>query len=541
MVKTIVLFLLFSVQLVTLAVPTATVDRSSVSENESVELEIENDKQVQAPDWQILEQDFDILGVSSSVSMQVIQGNATTLQKWHVSLMPKSSGKLTIPSLKVGDQLTAQIVIDVKKQAVSNDVTSDVFFETVLSSQQPYVQEQLIYTLRLYARYPLVESNLLQPRIDGKELQLLGKQEQRTVMKNNKRFQVFELRYLVAPEHSGKLEISAPKLRGALMVNGMSYGGGKVKRVIANGKSYTLQVRTKPSNFQGEWWLPAKKVMISQALSKDPNKIKVGDALTRTIVIEAEGVSADQLPDIKLPDVDGLNIYPNKPEVDTRVINDSIVATKIVKFAMVPTKEGDIHLPQFKLPWWDVANRSEKTAKLAAIDFRVSPGAVAASSAPTPTTSSKPDIHTEQSKMSWYVLVPFMLIGWLVAGFIWYRGRKTKTQVEQENPSLNAALKSLKKACHSGDVDQACASLLRYASVRWPNAKILNINDVANQFDDPEFQAQVKALNEHRYGQSDKTSWDGVSFFRVFSKLKSFRQNKQGSMHSDGLPPLYPG
>lgn len=539
MVRAIVIFLLFNVQLLVWAKATVTVDRNSISENESVDLVIANDKQVPEPDWHILEQNFDVLGVSSSVSFQVIQGNATTLQKWRVTLMPKTVGKLTIPSLKVGDQMTQAMVIDVKKQSASSGTTSDVFFETEISSQKPYVQQQLIYTLRLYARYPLVETDLQQPRIDGKELQMLGKQEQRTVIKDGAHYQMFELRYLVVPEHSGTLEISAPRLRGTLMVSGISFGGASVKRIVANGKSYTLNVEAKPANFKGDWWLPAKKVSISQALSKDPKNIKAGDALTRTIVIEAEGASADQLPDIKLADVEGLNIYPNKPELNTRVVNGTIVATKIVKFAMVPTKEGDIHLPEFTLPWWDVTAHNEKTARLPAVNFHVLPGAVAMSSAPTMTPA--PNIHHEQSNLSWYILVPFMLLGWLLAGFVWYRGRNKKTVVLPENPSLAAALKSFKNACNQGDVDQACVSLLQYASLRWPNAKIFNINDVANQFNDAEFRAQVALLNQHRYGQADKASWDGLSFYRVFSQLNSSAQKKQRPEHADGLPPLYPG
>ena len=79
----------------------AKIDRSSINVNETLKLELILDKQVFSgePDTAGLSKDFEILGNNRQQSFSSINGQTKSSTTWTLTLRPKLSGKLKIPSI----------------------------------------------------------------------------------------------------------------------------------------------------------------------------------------------------------------------------------------------------------------------------------------------------------------------------------------------------------------------------------------------------------------------------------------------------------
>ena len=83
----------------------ASLDRTVVSEGESVELTLQSQGAIalSTPDLSPLNKDFEILGSRQVSSLSTGTGGTQQSTRWLISLLPKRLGQLEIPSLQVGD------------------------------------------------------------------------------------------------------------------------------------------------------------------------------------------------------------------------------------------------------------------------------------------------------------------------------------------------------------------------------------------------------------------------------------------------------
>src|SRR3546814_5048856 len=91
---------------------------------------------------------------------------------------------------------------------------SAAFIETQIDDEDPYVQQSVGYTLRLYYATPLVSGQLDQATPDGASLQRVGSDLQYTRLVGGKRYTVVERRFLLVPERSGPLTIPGARFSG---------------------------------------------------------------------------------------------------------------------------------------------------------------------------------------------------------------------------------------------------------------------------------------------------------------------------------------
>src|SRR3546814_11194354 len=91
---------------------------------------------------------------------------------------------------------------------------SAAFIETQIDDEDPYVQQSVGYTLRLYYATPLVSGQLDQAKPDGASLQRVGSDLQYTRLVGGKRYTVGERSFLLVPERSGPMKIGRAACRG---------------------------------------------------------------------------------------------------------------------------------------------------------------------------------------------------------------------------------------------------------------------------------------------------------------------------------------
>ena len=126
--------------------------------------------------------------------------------------------------------------------------------------------------------------------------------------------------------------------------------------------------------------------------SELPSEIHVGDPVTRTIRLQAQGLGFEQLPELNLTAPDGAEIYPDKADTRTRDDGTWLYGERVRKFAFVPTRPGTLTIPGVSVHWWDTAHDRMETAELPAHTLTVLPAAGGkGTAAPPAAASSQPD------------------------------------------------------------------------------------------------------------------------------------------------------
>ena len=95
--------------------------------------------------------------------------------------------------------------------------------------------------------------------------------------------------------------------------------------------------------------------------------------------IEAEGLTAAQLPEIKPFPSNGIKQYADQPAVDTVLQSGKLIGVREEKFAIVPTQSGKMILPEVRLYWWDTEMNQQEVIVLPPKVIEVAPGEVVSS------------------------------------------------------------------------------------------------------------------------------------------------------------------
>ena len=585
----------------------ARLDRNRVAEGETLVLRLNVPGDINGtPDMSPLMQDFDLLDSSQSMQMSIINGRSSSSRGWQFVLAPKRTGKLEIPPISVGNASSNALSLEVlpAAQAAQLGPAAPVLLEIDVEPEQPLVQQKVIYTVRLLSRVPLRQTRISEPTIGDAIVEPLGRETEYASQRDGQQYRVIERRYAVFPQRSGSLQIDGPVLsaevpeqqprgsgRGSMFPgpdpfadldrlfgrNSPPGGGslfGRTRPIQMRGRSITLEVLPQPAGTASPW-LPAESVTLNDAWSIDPPQFRVGEPVTRTVAITAQGLSAAQLPLLELGAPDGIKVYPDKPQVQARVDGDTLVAQKVVRAALVPARSGRLTLPEIRLAWWDIASGQQKVASLPAREVEVLP-APAGASAPVddpagrpllspssrqaPAVSDSPDAADagplsdgsfgSSGSAYWLWAALLLAIAWVVTLALWLRARRAAGQrqtaaagtpsaaVVAQGDSGNA-LRRVEQACRSNGAREARRALLQWAQVQWPDDPPRRLDTLAQRLGGGSA-ALLQQIDQELYADAAHT-WDGAAMWHQLSPLLV----AQGRMQRDqrqrsALPPLYP-
>jgi len=358
---------------------TAKVDRTVLDSNETLRAELRYDGQVFAgePDFEPLSKDFEVLSNRRQQNYSNVNGKTESYTAWTLELRPKRAGILLIPSLTFKKEVSNAVELRVRAaptNSSANPGTQPIYTETTVDTNTPYVGQQVILTHRLYTSVQLRDFALSELTIDKAELHRLGDTQYQKVI-NGRNYLVLEVKYAIFPQAKGTLII--PSLRfAAYEVNNRSQFGvfnNRGNQIIRDTESKVLEVNALPSQASIDGWMPSTSVTMEQRWSGDIDSVTVGEPVTRTITIRAEGLSAAQITPLQEPQGDNYRGYPDQPQLDEIVTANGLAATRIESLALVPNKPGEIVLPAVQLVWWDTNSNQPRIASLSPITLQVSP------------------------------------------------------------------------------------------------------------------------------------------------------------------------
>lgn len=358
---------------------TAKVDRTVLDSNETLRAELRYDGQVFAgePNFEPLTKDFEVLSNRRQQNYSNVNGKTESYTAWTLELRPKRAGILLIPSLTFKKEVSNAVELRVRAaptNSSANPGTQPIYTETTVDTNTPYVGQQVILTHRLYTSVQLRDFSLSELTIDKAELHRLGDTQYQKVI-NGRNYLVLEVKYAIFPQAKGTLII--PSLRfAAYEVNNRSQFGvfnNRGNQIIRDTESKVLEVNARPSQASIDGWMPSTSVTMEQRWSGDIDSVTVGEPVTRTITIRAEGLSAAQITPLQEPQGDNYRGYPDQPQLDEIVTANGLAATRIESLALVPNKPGEIVLPAVQLVWWDTNSNQPRIASLSPITLQVSP------------------------------------------------------------------------------------------------------------------------------------------------------------------------
>ena len=354
------------------------VDRNELARGETLTLTIRvyDQRQGMQLDLTPLTQDFDVLGTRTSSQIRSINGVTESWTDYVITLFPEKEGELSIPALSILNQTTDPISINVVNAGPrSNQGGDDLYLEIEVNKDSVYVQEQLLFTVRLFYTINGIRNPVFtELEMEDTVTQLIGSPNQYERLIDGERFGVYEKRYVIFPQRSGPLQIPDILFRGEV-TDGSSnfvFRNMNTRRVTAFIEGTTIEVKERPASVpRGEGWLPVTGLALEETWSGDLGELKVGDSVVRTIVLRAEGLDGAVLPPFSPENIQGLNLYPDPADISRTFVDGSIVGTRIETSTYVALEAGVIEVPALDVAWWDVNSDSARTTSLPPTRFEV--------------------------------------------------------------------------------------------------------------------------------------------------------------------------
>lgn len=524
---------------------TASIDRSRLGASETFELTLESDDATQfgKPDLSPLDTLFEVHGSRQVNRLTTLNGESRAITRWIVTLQPKHSGYVVVPPLSLGELRTLSITLHVQ-EAASDSATSKlapVFIDASLDLESVYVQEQSVLTLRIYHSVSLYDDSSLSPlEMPEARIEQLG--EPRTYEKdiNGILHGVIELRYAIFPQRSGELTIPAQAFSATLVDRAndndfQPFGPrpGKVARVKS--PEIPLTVKAKPAGYPSDApWLPARALSLAETWSPQPDSAKVGESLTRSLLLKVDGLSSAQLSPLPATAVKGLRRYPDQPQLANQISDSGVIGSREEREALVPNRSGQFELPAVEIVWWNThEDRLERTS-LPARSLEVAP-------APGLETEPLADETPSQAWVQGPPLWPWQLSSAVLTvttllGFgLWWHARRQPAiaRANQTGPSPRTLLDDLKRACLAND-----SQATRHALDAWARQQPETLAEMAARF--VPLSDALDGLNGALYSETGQ-HWQGEDLWRA---IRTLPNNEAGSnlatQESSALPPLYP-
>jgi hypothetical protein len=535
-------------------------DRNRITEGETVTLTFLTDdpKQSLDADFSQLEKDFEILDRRSETQLSIVNGRQAALVRLLLTVEPRRTGQLAIPAISFGAARTQEMVLQVDKAPeLEPGAMPPVFIEVEVTPDQGpyYVHAQLGLVVRVFYQQNLTEAAISQPEPSQASVRLLQETPYQAE-RGGERYRVLERRYAIFPERSGELTLPPMQLSGRLVERrdgSIWQPTVRGRRISVESEALQLQIAPRPATFTGAEWQPARNLNISQQVSSS-DALRVGEPVTRTIIIDAVGLEENMIAEPAWPEVPGVRIYPDQPQGISRDDGEWVLGHKEFRYAVVPEHEGELVLPELTVHWWDTANDRQQTAVLPPHTLQVQPSVLVPTAPPATVDSAGPVTVGMDRGMSgdsagpgyWRWLTLLFAALWLSTVLLFWRQRGSRqagvaARADEAARAVSEAdlRKQLRRACERGDVTAARRALLVWLREFGPGAGH-SLLEFAVESGDPQLSAGIYAMDSSRYrpaagrAAGSVESWDGSTFWSQFdSWWRAWKARQKGEK-----PPL---
>ncbi|MDX2448102.1 MAG: BatD family protein [Desulfobacterales bacterium] len=331
---------------------------------------------------------FLVTNGGTSSRMEISNGKVNSGVDYTYFIQPKKVGEFKIGPIRVDvdgktfESNALSLVIRAASQPGSRD-HAPVFIQAAVSSQDIYVDEQILYTLKLYYRVNVGNLSLSLPEMEYVTFQQLGRPQEYQATYEGRTYQVLEIRHAVMVSKKGETILNPSRLKMTVRRSGSrsvfdnffddSFSGFSSSRPLTlttdpvNLQVNALPEADRPAGFTG------LVGMFQMASTLDPATLKAGESATLTIQVQGKG-TVNRIPDLNLPDMDFARTYSDQPVLETRQSRQGLRGTKTMKWALVPENAGEYKIPVLSLSFFNPETKKYHVLVTPAHALSVLPG-----------------------------------------------------------------------------------------------------------------------------------------------------------------------
>lgn len=349
--------------------------------------------------------------------------------------------------------------------------------------------------------------------------------------------------YIITPERGGRIDVPPFEVT---VVPGEASGPIKLRT-----PSLSFEVREIARPPGAEDVVATTRLVVEQRFDRPVESLRVGDAFTRTVEVEAQGVQGMFLPELEFQPVEGLALYPRTPRVEdvSREREGLVGGRRVEAVTYVVKAAGEHTLPAISVSWWDTRGGRLRTTTAGSVTF---------TAAPTP--AYRPEISLAQEQQAdpraAHRRIDWKLVGVVLAGagllvllgrwvlpplrrrWVALRERHAE-RVRRHEASEPWAFEQLVASARSGTPADLYRALLRWLERFRPGGRVLQLADLART-GGPDLARSISELQRRLFSSQDGEA-DGAAVGPALVRgVRSLRDRLGADGSPDALAPLNP-
>ena len=321
---------------------------------------------------------FEVYAQGRSSNISVVNGQVSSSVTYRYVLIPQKAGTYPIDQialvyqnkrykgnpveLTVLDRGTATAP-QLEQRAQSSDGQSkDYFLEAVVDKKNPYVNEQVTFTLKFYIAVEYYGSpELVEPTTTGFWTELLGNKPPYYQRINNRQYRVIERKYALFPTQTGELTVGSAiinvtvaarnRRRDPYNVFGDFFGTGEQVSIRSNSvriNAKALPTQGRPEDFTGT----IGDFEISASANK--STVDVNQPVSVTIRVSGTG-NIKSVAKPAIADSDDFRVYEASSSENITKVNEALGGTKVFEEVYIPKRPGTLQIPAISFNYFDPA------------------------------------------------------------------------------------------------------------------------------------------------------------------------------------------
>lgn len=330
--------------------------------------------------------DFEVRAGGTSSRIEIINGKVNAGVDYTYTLQPKKTGNFTIGPAEVrvkGKTIKSNTeTLRIVKAIQSGEVDrGPLFLSATLLPKQVFVEEQALYTLKLFRQNRVGDISLGLPEAEHLAFKQLGKPIEYQSVYKGQSYQVLEVRYALISSKEGIYGIRPSRMSMTVFRSRrksprslfddpfFSFSSGQPITITSEPLELNvlpLPQKGRPTDFSGL----VGSFKIKAHL--EPLKIRAGESATLTVLLSGRG-NVKRIPDLKLPELDKIKVYADQPVLTEETDARGLAGSKTMKWALVPEKEGEYRIPSLSISFFDIESKQYRMLKSPALSMSVLP------------------------------------------------------------------------------------------------------------------------------------------------------------------------
>lgn len=371
---------------------------------------------------------------------------------------------------------------------------------------EPYLQEQIIQTVRVVAAHVFEELVLDLPPIEGADVITLQQPKTRKFATYGGEGYIYETKRAIFPRSSGKLHIPTVRVSGSVGIS-----KDEQESFALKSKPVVLDIQPPPAEFSENAWLVARKVEIKEHWSKPTDDLRIGDHVTRTIEAKVTGATGSHLPELIHGRSTGLTILPGQTERETDITPNEVIGKISRSFELRIDTDQPINISPVRMVWWNTDTEIEWRS--AAKSVRIEP-------LPRDVDNLVQQLMVEANQAQTtgrYGVLALSILGGLALAVLMAWLVLTMRNRTPEDRILLEAVRS------NPDPIKAVAALLHWGEKSFAEDRPMSLERLSAQLD-PDAEKALTELQQSAFGEVDRA----IDSVAITKTVIAAARNKRG-------------